>query len=89
VNIPCIYPGKEESMKRKESSRLGDLQAEGNLGNERTRGSESRRREKMRSHSSEGRMRERIREREDRESGDEGSRSDIDDDTDVPGRSER
>jgi hypothetical protein len=85
VNVPCIDPGKEESMNRKESSRLGDLQAEGNLGNERTRGSDRSRREKMRSHSSAGRMRE----REDRERADEGIRSDIDDDTNPPSGSER
>ena len=51
-------------MARSESSRLGELQAEGNLGNERNRNSEGghspdgRNRERVRSRSSEGPMRE-------------------------------
>jgi hypothetical protein len=50
-------------MARNESSRLGELQAEGNLGNERSRNSESShspdgRKERVRSRSSEGPMRE-------------------------------
>ena len=43
-------------MTRNESSRLGDLQSEGNLGNERNRSSEG-------GHSSEGQSRERVRNR--------------------------
>jgi hypothetical protein len=61
-------------MNRNESSRLGDLQAEGNLGNERNRNSESgRSSERARNRSSEGTMRERTRESEDREMGEEWS----------------
>jgi hypothetical protein len=43
-------------MARNESSRLGELQSEGNLGNERNRNSEG-------GHSSEGQSRERVRNR--------------------------
>ena len=59
-------------MNRNESFRLGDLQAEGNLGNERNRNSESKD-DRMRNRSSEGTMRERSRESEDRESSEDWS----------------
>ena len=64
-------------MTRNESSRLGELQAQGNLGNERNRNSEG-------GHSSEGQRRERVRNRSGEEfmpdfrrpSGEEGSSGD-------------
>jgi hypothetical protein len=55
-------------MKRNESSNLGDLQAEGNLGNERNRNSDSGNRESMRNRSNEGTGRDRDRDSELRES---------------------
>jgi hypothetical protein len=67
-------------MNRNESSRLSDLQAEGNLGNEKHRDS-GRGREKMRNRSSEGNMRDRSRrEGEAIESSEEWNPSDVDDD---------
>jgi hypothetical protein len=69
-------------MDRKESSRLGDLQAEGNLGNERTRNS-GRRDEDMRNRSSEGGMRERGRDSEDAASREEWSPSETHDNNDA------
>ncbi len=67
-------------MNRNESTRLGDLQAEGNLGNERNRNSDiDRSRESGRNRSGEGSMRERSRESEDRESGEDWSPSDMHD----------
>lgn len=75
-------------MKRKDSSRLGELQAEGNLGNERNRNSDSSNREKMRNRSEGGTGRDRNREREDREMGEEWSPS-SEDDSSVMRRDDR
>ena len=66
-------------MDRNESSRLGELQADGNLGNERNRNSDPGDREHMRNRSSEERMRERSSESEEREMSDEWTSG-----TDVP-----
>ena len=64
-------------MNRNESSSLGEQQADGNLGNERNRNSDSSNRESMRNRSSEGSARDRNREREERESSEEWSPSDV------------
>ena len=62
-------------MNRNESSRLGELQSEGNLGNERNRNfdrsSSGSPRESVRNRSSESSSMERSRESEDRESSEE------------------
>jgi hypothetical protein len=55
-------------MNRNESSRLGDLQSEGNLGNERNRNSDRTSRESGRNRSSESSSMGRSRESENRES---------------------
>ena len=55
-------------MKRNESSRLGELQSEGNLGNERNRNSDRTSRESGRNRSSDSSSMERSRESESRES---------------------
>jgi hypothetical protein len=55
-------------MNRNESSRPGDLQSEGNLGNERNRNSDRASRESGRNRSSESSSMERGRESENRES---------------------
>jgi hypothetical protein len=72
-------------MDRNDSSRLGEQQAEGNLGNERNRNTgRARDRERMRSRSKEGGMGERSRESEDRERGEEWSpASDVHDNNDA------
>ena len=76
-------------MKRNESSRLGELQAEGNLGNERQRSPEHGSGENMRNRPSEGMMHERSRESEDRESGADWSPSDVHDNNDARRGGER
>jgi hypothetical protein len=69
-------------MNRKESSRLGDLQAEGNLGNERNRNSDSSNRERMRNRSSESAS-NRDRMSEEHEIGEEWSPSGMHDNNDA------
>lgn len=71
-------------MKRNESSSLGERQAEGNLGNERNRNSDTvSRRERMRNRSGEEGIRERSRESEDRESSEDWNPSDMHDNNDA------
>ena len=71
-------------MKRNESSRLGDLQAEGNLGNERTRTSgDQSTRDDMRNRPNEGSMRERGRESEEMESREDWNPSGTHDNNDA------
>ena len=79
-------------MNRRDSSRLGEQQAEGNLGNERNRNSErGRSSERAQNRSIEEIMRERNRERQERETGEEWSpTSEVEDNNDARrGGSER
>jgi hypothetical protein len=77
--------GRRTLMKRKGSSRLGDLQADGNLGNERHRGPKS---DRMRNRWSEESMRERDRSRETADTSEEWAPGDDTyDDEDVGGNS--
>jgi len=70
-------------MNRKESSRLGDLQADGNLGNERNRNSDSSNRESMRNRSSDTGRRDRDRESAEQESSEEWNPADVGDNNDA------
>jgi hypothetical protein len=71
-------------MTRNESSRLGELQSEGNLGNERNRNmpdgtsGRSRKSERVRNRSSEDSMSDRGRSSEERSSGEEWDSGDAD-----------